>query len=195
MPWPWIVLFIALWGAVLYAIVLVAGVSRRVSELESGFSGLGQSGGSALDVIAAGPRIGSSLPEFPDHPELSTASVGGLGRVILFVSSSCAPCVRLADQLNQPDAVAARPEFADLDLVVVTDDAGRELFENFASGGVVVQRAGEVAARLGVRATPFAVAVDREGVVAVGLPRSAADIADLAAKCRGPEAQLRTASI
>jgi hypothetical protein len=193
-PWPWIVLFIALWGAVLFAIVLVAGVSRRVSDLESRFPGLGLSGGSALDVIAAGPSIGSRLPEFPEHPELSTASVGPLGRVILFVSSSCAPCVRLAEELNQRDAVATRPELADLDLVVVTDDAGREPFQTFASGGVVVQRAGEVAARLGVRATPFAVAVNRKGVVAIGLPRSAADIADLAAKCRKPGSGLRSTS-
>jgi hypothetical protein len=173
---------------------MVYGVSRRVSDLESRFPGLGLSGESALDVIAAGPSIGSRLPEFPEHPELSTASVGPLGRVILFVSSSCAPCVRLAEELNQRDAVATRPELADLDLVVVTDDAGREPFQTFASGGVVVQRAGEVAARLGVRATPFAVAVNRKGVVAIGLPRSAADIADLAAKCRKPGSGLRSTS-
>lgn len=194
MPLSWIIVIVALWCVVLYAIVIVAGVARRLSDLEirSHPRSATTSAAAQLDVIAAGPRIGSALPELPEHPELSAASVGESGRIILMVSSTCGPCLRLAEQLNNPGVAAARPELNEVELVVVTDEAGRERFERFASGGVVIQHAGEISARIGVRATPFAIAIDQGVVVAVGLPGSAADIADLAAKCRRSAAKLTT---
>jgi hypothetical protein len=100
--------------------------------------------------------------------------------------------MRLTDQLRQPEMAQARPELREGDLVVVTDERGREHVESFASA-VVIQKAGEVSARIGVRATPFAIAVSRAGVVAVGLPDSPADIADLALKCRPQDRTLDTA--
>jgi hypothetical protein len=193
MPWPWIVIVAALWCVVLYLILVVAGLSRRLADLHVDAPSIVHPA-SALEAIAAGPPIGSPLPEFPNHPELGRASVGEAGRVMLFVSSTCGPCLRLAEQLKRPDVIAARRELTQMDLVVITDENGREQFESFATGGVVVQHAGEVSAALGIRVTPFAIAVDREGVVALGLPGSAADIADLAAKARVADARLNAAT-
>lgn len=172
----WILVVIALWAAVLYALLVAAGVSRRLAELQGGPAGLMQS---QLDAVAAGPRIGEPLPEVPGHLELSSG--GESGRIVLFVSSSCGPCLRLRESLMAAQA-ERNPALSGVDLVVVTDAGGVDRFSSVASA-VVVQE-GEISTRLGVRVTPFAIAMHAGSVVGVNLPQSAADVATLAAKCR-----------
>jgi hypothetical protein len=182
MPLPWIIVVLVLWAAVVYALLVASGLSRRLAQIEERAD---EPTRSQLDAIAAGPQIGEPLPELPGHPELGSARVAGSGWILLLVSSSCGPCLTLIESL---EAAAAEGHLeralADVDLIVVTDPAGEERARLVASARVVVQRTGEISDRLGVRVTPFAIAMDREAVVAVGLPQSASDIAELAAGCR-----------
>ena len=83
------------------------------------------------------------------------------------MSSSCGQCRALADELaNRRSAThPATDRLSAVDLLLVTDPEGGNVFHEIHAASVVVQAAGEVSKAWSVPGTPFAVAIDRTGIV------------------------------
>jgi hypothetical protein len=180
----WIALMIALWLMVVALAVLVLGLISRVGQLER----------SALAKPEArrpvgGPQPGSRLPVVPRHERLAAPSGNASERLILFLSSSCGPCTRLADELRAAAIDEAMDALAPAGpaLLVVTDRDGVEVFGDLAVSELVVQPDGELTLAWDVPGTPFAVAVDETGVVrASGFASTLARFNELADSLKDP---------
>jgi hypothetical protein len=166
----WIALVLVLWLAVIVETVLILGLSRRITALES-------ANRSAVAPMAALP-IGSPIPR-PAWERLSTRSTDTpINRsVILFLSSSCGPCRNLADAL-QGHRLGRGPG-DEFEIIVVSSDPAHDGFSHI--GRIVADPGGTVAKSLMVPGTPFGVAADSDGIVrALAIPNSLADVARLA---------------
>lgn len=159
----WIALFVALWLVVLLLVVLMLGLVRKVAALEAA-----QVPGDRKSSQVGGPPVGTPAPPVAAHQAVLTSTPDiGHGRVVLFLSSSCGACRRLAGELRTEDRAAAasdRPA-RDFELVVVTDPNGRDIYTDLDVDAVVVQIGGEMTRAWSVPGTPFAVAVDDNGMV------------------------------
>jgi thioredoxin-related protein len=168
-------LLIALWLVVLLLVVLVVGLSRRVTAL----SELVASGSHAPrdERIPGGPALGSSVPFL--YEAVKTAAGPGRGLIVLFLEAGCAPCRTLGASLAARDmAVPLHPSF---ELAVITDDEGEACYADVKPSRITVQQDHELSRRLGVRATPFCVVVDPAGIVrSAGIPNELADVVNLA---------------
>jgi thiol-disulfide isomerase/thioredoxin len=158
----WIGLFVALWAVVLLLVVLVLGLIRKVGMLQ-----LAQDVPSEVAPSSGGPLSGKPAPGVPGFSQLTSAWDTSRSRVVLFLSSSCGPCRKLAGQLGEVagDRYMVLPPREDVDLVVVTDPGGVELFDSLGAAQILVQSASEVSRAWSVPGTPFAVAIDAAGVV------------------------------
>jgi hypothetical protein len=158
----WIALMIALWLMVITLAVLVLGLINRVGQLERSARAQPEARRSF-----GGPQPGMPLPVVPRHERLAAASGTASKRLILFLSSSCGPCTRLATDLRAAatdEAVDTLP-LAGLELLLVTDRDGVEVFGDLPVSELVVQPDGELTRAWDVPGTPFAVSVDETGVV------------------------------
>ncbi len=158
----WIALFAALWVVVLLLVVLMLGLIRKVATLEARLA-LGEHEPSYV----GGPGLGAPAPSVAGRRELTGAPDSEHGRVVLFLSSSCGACRRLAGELRPEDRQTAPSTWAarEFELVVVTDPNGRQIYADLDVDAMVVQTGGELSRAWSVPATPFAVAVDSKGVV------------------------------
>lgn len=158
----WIALFVALWLVVLLLVVLVLGLIRRVAVLEAGLAWDQREPG-----YVGGPPVGAPAPSVAACRELASAPDTGDGRVVLFLTSSCGVCRRLAGELRTEDRTATTSEWSarDFELVLVTDPNGRDAYADLDADAMVVQTTGELSRAWSVPGTPFAVAMDRDGVV------------------------------
>ncbi|MDA8062831.1 MAG: hypothetical protein M0T80_10485 [Actinomycetota bacterium] len=166
----WVVLIAALWASVLALAAVVLALARRVSAL----------GGEAT-APALGPPPGTLL----DAPEGATGDRAPAGRLYLFLSGGCQPCRALLDELRAADW----SEVADAGVEVVVF-ADVEL-DPIAAGSVrqVVSDPGTTRTRFGVRATPYAVALDEGGWVrASRVPTSFATVVEMAVGLGSPAA-------
>jgi hypothetical protein len=149
----WIVLFVACWGTVLLLGIVVLGLIGRVQQLEAQPRPVHNSSPSR------GPEIGLSLPAIPRQS--SGPGIDSQG-ILLFLSSSCGACVRLADALRQPGA--SHRLRADI-VTLVTDIDGEVAFADLGAAQVLVQDDGEVIRTLNVPATPYVITVSSAGTV------------------------------
>jgi hypothetical protein len=175
-------LFVALWGAVLFSLALVMGLSERLHQLE-------RAGAQAMSVTTGlmpeVPKVGAELPSVPGRDELlAIFDEPRTGRVVLFLSTTCAPCLRLGDQLMGDDVAEFADDLAAVNLVLVTDEHGPTAFHSARFARVIVDHDGELSGAFGVKAIPAAIAVDLDGLVrGVNLPSGLADVASLARSC------------
>jgi hypothetical protein len=171
---PWIVLFIALWLVVLGLIVLVLGLSRRLTVMESASTSVKSASTGPMGALAAGTAVPRATA---DHLAIPSTDDTISSSVILFLSPGCGPCVKLAHALNQRPLWRAADE--NCEIIVVTDEAGTELFGRI--GRTVPDSAGTLAKSFRVPGTPFGFAVDAHGIIrAAGIPNTAADVQKLA---------------
>lgn len=178
MPVGWAIAVVVLGVAVIVLMVIVLGLMRQVAPLLERLAA-GQDIGRM--VRDQGPAVGSVLPEFtaqgPDG-EVSWAELRGRPLVLLFLSPGCGPCQRLATEIGQSG-------LGDLagQLVVLTGQDGRRTLGLPAGVTVLTERVREVSDRLGVVGSPYAVAVDPDGVVrATRSPNYLREVSDLAAQ-------------
>jgi len=162
MPVGWAVVVVALWVAVIALSAVVLTLTRRVASLAN-----------AARPAPLAPPVGATLPHFPG----AEASLGR-ARLYLFLNSSCGPCRSLSEKLRGADwsLVTGRG----LEVVAVADSG----FDPGALGTarLVTSTPVELQERFGVRATPYALAVDGDGVVrAGGVPTSFDSLLSIAA--------------
>lgn len=175
MTWPWICLYGALWLAVIVLAVLVLGLSSRIGRLEKG-----RAAGPIPFVPSERALVGAHLPTGPDYDlwlqadETNDASPQH-GTVLLFASSSCGPCARLADRLR-----AHEPPYPDVPVVVVSDAVPSD-YEGVPMVSRVVVDRSSASRRLGIVATPMCLLVNRDRmIVEVAVPVGPGEIEELA---------------
>lgn len=153
-----------MWLVVVLLVVLVLGLIRKVAALEAVAAGDRREPGAER---VGGPSLGSPAPSLTAHPELTTMPATRHGRVLLFLNSSCSACRRLADELRMHDRAVFTSglDVGGVELVLVTDRDGRAAFAGLNVDVIVVQAGGELSCAWSVPGTPFAVAVDHDGIV------------------------------
>ncbi len=188
MQGSWIALFAALWAVVLFLLVLVLGLSRRIGILEAEL-GNGSSDRGPLD---GAPAVGDLLPLPKGHEEVRWGSRSGAGQVVLFLSPMCGPCLTLGERLKDLSGNdSGLPEaLRDTEILIITDVGGEPIYGDLGIGAqLVTQSDSEIARELGIRVSPFGLGIDANGIVrAVALPNTVADVEAIADACRLTEA-------
>lgn len=161
MPIGWAIVVVVQWLAIAALAVVVLGVLRQVAPH------LQRAAAPAPphDYRNQGPTVGARLPAFAARDAGGGIVDGGApaGRpgVLLFLSASCRPCLRLARLLSAPDVPAALTG----SLTVVCDPEGAEMLAFPAWLPVLTMSDAEGREVLGVHGRPFAVAVGADGTV------------------------------
>jgi hypothetical protein len=162
MPIGWAIVIVVLWLTVISLTVIVLGVLRQVMPLLE--RSAAQQPAAALPMPAQGLTLGSKLPGLVardrDGNVVNTAQLLGRPSVLLFLSSSCLPCVGLGKELAGWDA----GELASF-LYVVTDPDSLATLRVPAWLAVLTLPEGVQADVLGVRGRPFVMAADQDGFV------------------------------
>jgi len=188
MPVGWAIVVVAQWIAIIALAAIVLGVLRQATHR------LEQPAGSPrmADRLAdQGPAVGSRLPPFTGRDDngelLHAAQVLNGPTVLLFLSATCAPCVRLADELGASHL--GEPGWS---LIVVIDPGAHGTLQLPTRLRVLVMPVSEVAEVFAVRGRPFAVAADTEGIVrAKGGLNTVAQLTDLAGSVVRPTVTAR----
>jgi hypothetical protein len=177
---PWVAAFVCLWVAVIVLAFVLVGVLRRVvAALEHASSG--EPKGAPLP---AGPPLGQPLPGYEvetsggDSIRLSELPVP---LVLAVLTSSCSPCLAIADRLRSESERLTDPSR----LVVVTDQTGHERIDLDHILTVLVDKQGLLLSVLDLPATPFVVTLSADGTVSSArIPGGAEDLFALVAGVR-----------
>jgi methylamine dehydrogenase accessory protein MauD len=154
----WLASYLALWALVIALALLVLALARQIGTLHLR---LGPRG--ALEVDEEGPPLGEA-PEPADRRDLdgSPVSVGGPGdpQLVLFVSPGCPVCREVLPSLP----VAARVGgFAARIVIDADEDDARDA--PVGARDIPAVAAPELARSYRIPGTPYAVVLDRLGVV------------------------------
>ena len=122
--------------------------------------------------------IGTRVPRTQaDRLGIPSTAIGIRLSVVLFLSPGCAPCLKLAELLQNQNL--GRNPGDHFELVVVSNQTGAEQFGHI--GRTVVDPKGTLAKSLGVPGTPFGIAVDSHRVIRrLAIPHVAEDVKVLA---------------
>lgn len=158
MPAAWIALVVSLWLLVILLGIVVLGLIRRVDQLEA--TPVGRRAG---DVGRGhGPALRRRPPIVDGYEVLG---VERRSRVVLFLSSTCGACDKLSAELLELGADPVEAGALDqLGFVVVADDEMKETFSE-SPWSVVSQTDGKLSRAWNIPGTPYAVAIDAEGLV------------------------------
>jgi len=181
------VAIVALWVTVACLIVVVIGALRQIaSYLERESSGHASSP-QAQDEPAErgplggqGPDLGTQLPNLAAR-DANGELAGLLGtsdraRLLVFLSSRCAPCQTLAAEMRRSD-----PAHLASYLTIVADRNDAGSLELPAGLPLVTLAAHEIKGDLGIPGTPFVIAVDEGGIVrGKQVPTTVAQLASFA---------------
>jgi thiol-disulfide isomerase/thioredoxin len=164
---PWIVVMGVESAALVLLALLVIGLLRRVTfVLEQAESHLGELATAASVSPAGGLAPGELVPPAAavrqSGAPFDTQELVGEPSLVLFLSSTCAPCKELSRQLRRR-AAAAETVGARL-LVVVRDEHEAHSLE-LAGVELVYQPDFALSRAFETSATPHAFAIDAEGIV------------------------------
>jgi hypothetical protein len=165
----WVIAYAALWLAVIALGAIVLGLLRQITPLlERAAGGQENQAPRPPAHMSDGPSIGRPVPHFtasgPDGP-LTDEQLLGQPYVLVFLSTGCGPCQQLAAELAGTDL--GRLGDLSRQLVIVTDPDGQAELGIPASLRVLTQTARkEISIPLGVRGSPYAIAVGTDGTVA-----------------------------
>jgi hypothetical protein len=185
MPVGWIIVVVTLWLAVVVLAVLVIGLMRQVT------SALEQAAATARpetpESLVLGPRVGSALTPFTatdtSGETIDEQWLRGEPALLLFLHSGCVPCQQIAGDMGQADLDAMPGR-----LIIVTDPDGPRALGLPSSLHTLVESARQVSDALMIKATPYAVAVDPDGVVrGAGVAGSMERLAAIAEQARPAE--------
>ena len=177
MPIYWAIVIIALWIAVITMAVVFLGALKQVNLSIQSVDPAGTRRHSSHDH---GPAVGSKIPTFSAIDSngfvVSDSTICRGAGIILILHASCGPCQQIAEQLRMSDITA----LARLLTIITDNDEGTSL--DLPEGPRVVwQSSDNISDALGVRGTPFAIAIDQAGVVrASGVPHSVTDLTSMA---------------
>lgn len=164
---PWVVLFAVQWAALIFIVFVLVGLARKIN---GGGQVAVQPGPEA--ALSGLPGLGTRLEpaQLPDH-------VIGSAAVVLFLSSTCGPCLKLGEALKS--AAQDGPGLPQAMIVIVTDRTDETL--EAAGLTVVVDPTGSYKEKVNVIATPTGIAIDHDGrVCGTDIPNSLADVEALA---------------
>lgn len=174
MPIGWAIAVISLWAVVVALAIVLLGILRQaVPALERATAVLSTTAGAGSMVL--GPGAGTRLP-LALLGDIGAEATGHSRSVLLFMTPGCGPCKSLAEEMSRTDlsGMAAR-------LLVITGPDGRAELGIPGDVPIVPERGREISEPFSVSATPFAIAVDREGIVqAARVPQTLADVVGLA---------------
>jgi methylamine dehydrogenase accessory protein MauD len=153
----WLASYLVLWAMVIALALLLLALARQIGTLHLR---LGPRG--ALELDEEGPPLGEA-PEAADRRDLEgrPVAVGGPGdpQLLLFVSPGCPICREVLPSLP----VAARA--GGMDARVVIDSGTGDPGDAIRSGDIPAVVAPDVARAYRIPGTPYAVVLDRLGVV------------------------------
>src|SRR5215831_11821228 len=160
----WEILVVTQWLAIVILAAIVLGVLRQITPVLERAVAIRAAASDPLG-LGQGPRIGDRLPHFmaqgPEGTVLSEGQLDGRASVLLFLSPGCGPCTDLLQEIGQADLGRLSDE-----LVIVTTGSQDQGALGTATGPLVLTEPdGEVSAAFKVKARPFAVAVDKTGIV------------------------------
>jgi AhpC/TSA family len=184
----WMAAVIAVWLVVALLALVVLGLLRQIAPILE-----------RADAVLAGQPthpglpVGSPIPTFAltaaDGSTLTDTSLVGTPFTLLFVSSGCEPCRRLAAALREDDVDLP------VELIVVADelDLLSQLGE-WPTATLTSQSAHQVSEAFRTGATPHAFAIDRGGTIAAaGFPNTAQRLMSLIEPTlEGGDAQVAT---
>jgi methylamine dehydrogenase accessory protein MauD len=177
MPIGWAVTIVVLWLTVVALAVIVLGTLRQLAPvLERAVAAA-----AGLGSFDQGPAVGQELPRFTARDTVGEPAddqqLRGEPAILVFLSSGCGPCQQLAEEMRAAGVGALASQ-----LIVVTSPEGSSSLELPAGLRVLAETANEVSSPMRVHGTPFAVAVDADGVVrATEVPNTLAQLDSLAA--------------
>ena len=160
MSGAWLASYVVLWAVVLFQGVVIFVVLRQL-----GIIYLGTAQGVARDGIAAGQRAPDfTLPDLAGRL-VSLADFRGRSLLLVFGSTSCAPCRGLVPDLNE----LARTREADLSALFLIRgelaEVRRFVDELDVQVPVALHSDEELPEKYKARVTPFAFVIDGEGIV------------------------------
>jgi hypothetical protein len=160
MPIGWAITVVVLCVAVVVLAVILLGLIRQVTPVLEQAAAVIRT---TPAIESQGPPVGHRIPEFtasgPDGV-ITAEQLRGRPSVLLFLSVGCGPCEQLAAQLRDAD-----PGDLTGQLVVVTGPDGPRELKLPAGLRILTEQSREISNPLSVIATPFAIALDPEGVV------------------------------
>lgn len=158
MPVGWAIVVVILCVAVVALSIVVLGLLRQITPVLERAAGPG-----GMDIPRMGPAKGSTLPSFSvagaDGP-VTDQALRGRAAVLLFLGAGCGPCHDLAEQMRSTDISRLAGQ-----LIIVTSPEGASTLGIPAEVRVLAEPSREVSDPLSVIATPYAVAVDPDGIV------------------------------
>lgn len=177
MPAAWAITVVVLCVAVVALAVVMLGLVRQITPVLERAA----EGAAAPDHHRMfGPAIGTTLPYFTaqgDGGEVTAEQLRGHPVVLLFLTKGCGPCKDLAEEMSRVglDGLASN-------LVIVTSPGGPQELGIPAGLRILTEQDKEVSGPLSVVGTPFAIAVDPEGIVrAATVPNTMGQLQELAA--------------
>jgi hypothetical protein len=181
----WILVVVALWLTVVVLVVIVLGLSSRVSELQVA----GAASRSTPPPAGRGPTSGLPLPVVAGYEHLLGGDSASANVLLLFLRSSCGPCRALADELQES---LTGDSLVDVRTTLITDRDGAAEFAQLDVSSLVVEEHEELTRALDVPGTPFVIAVDEHGVVrGATFANRSTQLVDLAAALDRPTALSR----
>jgi hypothetical protein len=179
MKFNFVASYVAIWILVLFQGLLVLALLRKLEELRR-----------FAERVDSKPKdrlpLGSPAPEFSGFDvrsgkQVGTHSLNGLGGLILFLTSGCTACTRLADSLSQPSVSDLPPIIA----LCQGGEQGCAYFVSKLSSGIylLLEGAGETATRYGVSSSPTAIVIDGEQKIrGYGNPENIENLKQLVAR-------------
>ncbi|HLK02474.1 MAG TPA: hypothetical protein VKU39_21550 [Streptosporangiaceae bacterium] len=174
MPIGWEITVVVLCVAVAALAVVVLGLLRQVTPvLERAASASGQ------PQLSMGPAKGSPLPDFTAagaHGAVTGTHLRGRSAVLLFLAPGCGPCQDLAYEMRSADLGHLAGQ-----LVIITGPDDAQALGIPAHLLVLTEHDRQVSDALSVNGTPFAIAVDPDGIVRdTRVPNTITQLQDLA---------------
>jgi hypothetical protein len=170
--------YVGLWALVLFQTLIILGLLRELAEIRR----LAEDGRlpQRLPLGARGPRLKGS--DLRSGAAIDTSLFAGRELVLLFLSPGCRLCWRLADGARR---LPAEPS---LSRIAVCQGSAAEcggFVDALGDIPLLLDANGAMSRSYGVRSTPVAFALDREGRVrASGSPRHGGELAELVAGAR-----------
>jgi thiol-disulfide isomerase/thioredoxin len=185
----WVVAYFVLAGAVVTLALLVLGSMRRIAfVLERAESRLSAGTSVSPGGLAPGAPVPAAAALRADGSPFDTGELAGRRTIVLFLSSSCAPCKGLARELEREKELDTLPA----ELVVVVPDAEAAETLGLERIPVVFQPDHALARAFDTTTTPHGFLVDAsKTVVASATPNTLRDLRRLAGQHRANEGSVQ----
>jgi hypothetical protein len=183
----WIVAYAVLAGGLVLLALLVIGLLRRTAyvleQAESHLAAAAEAGGavSGAGGLPPGAEVPDAFGAYPGGAVFSTSELRGRGSIMLFLTSTCAPCKQLARELRRKSL----DRLSDMRLIAVVRDERERDALRLERVEVIYQPDFALARAFETSTSPHAFAIDVNGVVvARSTPNTLAGLGEVADSVR-----------